>query len=254
MQKLISLLSLTLIIVASTCSTGDPHKDTSSGSTLERKIVYVLFDYSRSLDTTSIKTTADRASKLVINCPIGMTIKFLPINNNPFAQPVFSYTRTPKPDKPQAVALWEKQNDAYGKMISDVIKKMHKTNDINSCIVHGFSTVYNHVKTLSEEKNSIKLVVLSDLLECCENMTCAQSVKGFKSLLKELNKYNFKDCPLSEYIPHENITLVINSSDLSEIKEIYNSSGREFYQFWETVAKGMGYEKGFVLSPNLPQL
>ena len=85
-------------------------------------------------------------------------------------------------------------------------------------------------------------------------MTCAQSVSGFRKLLKELNKYNFEASPLSQHIPYENITLVINSSDLPNIKAIYNSPNREFYQFWDAVAKGMGYEKGFVMSPNLPGL
>lgn len=254
MKNIIFLLAFFLVISA--CNTGD---ETADGEKIvspplkKESVVYVLFDYSKSLDANSFKTTADRASKLVRNCPVGMTLKFLPINNDPFAQPIFSYTRKPKPNKPHLVQAWETQNIELGAKIAKLIEDMHQKGNVNSCIAHGFSTVYNHVKTLPKDGN-IKLIVLSDLLECCDNMTCAQSVKGFKKLLKELNKYNFGACPLSQHIPYNNITLVINSSDLTSIKEIYNSPDREFYQFWEIVAKGMGYEKGFVMSPNLPVL
>lgn len=251
MKKYFSILGLILAIFSFCCSTGDQQSVVSSAK--KNEVVYVLFDYSKSLDTNSIKTTAKRAFDLVKACPEGTTINFLPINNDPFAQPILQYTQSKMPSKPQEVPLWKKRNGEKAAEIFNKIKDMHQSGNINSCIVHGFSTVYNHVKTLPANSN-LRLIVLSDMLECCDNMTCAQDVKGFQKLLTTMSKYNLTACPLSQYIPYEKITLVISASDLPKIKAIYNSPKQEFYQFWELVAKGMGYEKGFVMSPNLPAL
>ncbi|MCO6491786.1 MAG: hypothetical protein J5I98_25450 [Phaeodactylibacter sp.] len=216
-------------------------------------IVYVLFDYSRSLDTNSIKVTAKRAYDLVMSCPVGTTLEFLPIDNNPFTQPALFYTAEQKPSYQKEVKKWEMEKIDKASQIGSLIMAMHNSSDINSCIVHGFSTVYNYARNLSGNYN-IRLIVLSDMLECCDNLPCAQSIRGFQKLLEEMDEYNLSATPLSQAVPFENITIVINSSNLPKIKEIYNSPNREFYQFWEAVATGMGYNKAFTMSPTLPKL
>jgi len=216
-----------------------------------KDVVYVLFDYSKSLDPNSIKVTAARAFDLVKNCPVGVTIKFLPINNEVFAQAVASHTRTSKPDKPKDVAPWQRQIGDDAAKAFKTIYDLYEQQDVKSCIVNGFTTVLNHAQNLPEGSRA-RLVVLSDMLECCEDLPCVQRFENLAPLMHRIEEYHLASCPLSKYVPFENITVVVNSSPNPQYQKI--SKSQEFYQFWDAVAKGMGYEKRWRFSPDLPTL
>lgn len=250
MKKLSLLLTLFMMLFLLSC-VGKNYKAPSKN----RKgcTILVLFDYSKSLDASSIKTTISNASKLVRQCPANSTISFLPINNNPYTKPAFSYTRPKKPTKPYELQKWkekkEEDDEKNSKEIQDLINRMYQNEKVGSCIVNGFVTVYNYASVLND--TSTKLIVLSDFFECCSDTPCGESVNGFQRLLNEIDKYNLSDYPLSQYIPHNNVILVVNSSNNPDFNKIYSSPGGEFKLFWEAVAKRMGYESAFKMVPDL---
>lgn len=217
----------------------------------KESVTLVLVDFTRSLDSTSIISVAQSAYGLTKNAPIGMKLIFYPIDNNLYSRPFFVYKKKTKPKNALEIELWEDNNSKQAQKIGNIINKMYHTNELNNtCIITGLKLTYNELKNIDPEKFDLRLVILSDMLECCPDFPCGEKIVNYQRLIQKIPEYGLSNYPLSKIVPIENVRVVISSSNIQTYNKINQS--QIFNNYWAKIGNELGYDKPFTMSSSLP--
>lgn len=238
-------------------TTSEIYSPTSSPAKI---ICVVLCDLTTSVEESSIKKIARDAYELVKVLPEGAQVEFYQIDDNPFIPPILSYTKPLRPTtRPSEVRKYplrlEKEAKQVGEMIYQHAQKIkYKTSAsiAKSCILTGFKTAHGVLKQYPREEYDWELIVLSDMIEECNNSPVGNvyfTHKGYGNARKKLQSYTPK-----YDLGYANLSIIVSASyQPKDLKYLHPDKLKEL---WQIVFEKVGYSKeqldSIYFGPKLP--
>jgi hypothetical protein len=213
-----------------------------------RKVIVVMCDITRSLDTNSIRKVTDLAL-IILNKSEEADVIYFPVDSNLYVNPIL-FKETYK-----GMTFGQRQDSlkSHRKRLQEsIVNNYINRNARESCVLKGFNIAYTMFKQYSPPGDySFHLVFLSDMLECCE-------YKFGKLNLEKPSSYDLTIQNLEQYKPVFNlkgmnvtITVVMTAFRQLPIDESLHK------EFWRLALNTMGYENkdfdNILFCTNLPK-
>lgn len=214
------------------------------------QVIVVLCDYSKSLDSNTVVNMSKKAYQIVNKAPVRSRLIFLPMENNIYSEPLLDFTKKSKPGNAAKQKMWNATQKNQAKKIGDKIFKTYHTKNLQkSCILAGFKAAYI---TFKKHKNvEKKLIVMSDMLECCNRKFCGEKIKDYNEMMEDIPNHNFVDYPIGNLVEVQNVFVVVNSSNANNYNQIQQS--KEFIDYWNAIAKELAFSESMNFLSSLPQ-
>lgn len=219
----------------------------------------VLCDLTRSLDSTSIDSTANHAASLLMHSANHTDWYFFGIGSTDYNEPLCQYSNkgarrsSELSDSLQFAALTLEAGRLH-----DRIKALYKSNDYQqTCITYALKTAYDKIKERKDANDSLwfNLIILSDLVEDCSHPALGEihfinKISFDKSCLclqkKDTLLFNLKSLGVSIYVVPE------STNELVHVNRI------DMDNAWRLIFRNYGYSINdqaisFAISQSLPE-
>lgn len=231
----------------------DNRQGNSNDMTAKPTKVYALIfcDLTSSVDSILIKDVAGKAYDLIQNLPQGSRLEAYPIDDNTYADPIFSceiplLKSNLSIDKNNFNEQVKALGNRFGNSIFEKYKVVNSA-DVSrpsSCIISTLETAYNFFKDKNNDEYTPELIYFSDMIEQCANSQagaiyiCGSKYDPNKNkIINQLDEKYKPSFNLKSLIKN-NISMIVTTGLIGSEKCLRSDEQREI---WSKVFSKVGY-------------